>query len=144
MFRPAILLLVGLIARSQALSQHQRPSRRTFLVQLPTTAAALATSGAFGLHQDGKCSCRICMGVPAAEAYERRDVGGPGRSADTAALNDQAYQTQNRLEREGFKLETEQEQIASLSAALSDYSYSPSTGDKKKSNNKAKPGKREK
>jgi hypothetical protein len=62
-----------------------------------------------------------------AVAYERRDVGGAGRSAETAAFNEQAYETNNRLEREGFKLETQQEQQASLSAALAEYAYAPST-----------------
>ena len=53
---------------------------------------------------------------------------GPDRSPETAAMNEQAYETNNRLEREGLKLETQAEQKASLTAALSEYSYSPTTG----------------
>lgn len=63
----------------------------------------------------------------ASQAYERRDVGGENRSPETAAMNIQAYETQNRLEAEGFKLETQAEQKASLTAALADYAYSPTT-----------------
>ncbi|KAL7557223.1 hypothetical protein ACA910_001289 [Epithemia clementina (nom. ined.)] len=62
------------------------------------------------------------------EAYEERPVGGDNRSAATAAMNRQAIETNNRLEREGVKLETQAEQIASLSAQLSSYSYEPTTG----------------
>ena len=69
----------------------------------------------------------VCTTPDTALAYDRRDVGGEGRSAATAAFNIQAYETQNRLEREGFKLETQEEQKASLTAALADYSYSPSS-----------------
>jgi hypothetical protein len=80
-----------------------------------------------------------------AQAYERRDVGGETRSPESAALNDQAYETNNRLEREGLVLETAQQQKANLMSALSDYSYSPSTssntkgGKKEKESGKNKP-----
>eukprot|EP00977_Amphora_coffeiformis_P017202 scaffold5519_cov166-Amphora_coffeaeformis.AAC.1 len=75
--------------------------------------------------------------VPAAaHAYERRDVGGEGRSATTAAYNIQAYETNNRLEAQGFKLETQQEQQASLTAALKDYSYTDDSS--RNTNNKNK------
>ena len=67
-----------------------------------------------------------------ANAYERRDVGGSNRSPETAAMNEMAYQTNNRLERAGFKLDTAQEQAASLSSALSGYSYEPSSTEKGK------------
>jgi hypothetical protein len=64
---------------------------------------------------------------PAALAYERRDVGDETRSAESAAYNIQAYETNNRLERQGMKLETQAEQKASLTAALAEYSYAPTT-----------------
>ena len=63
----------------------------------------------------------------AALAYERRDVGDETRSAESAAYNLQAYETNNRLERQGMKLETQAEQKASLTAALAEYSYAPTT-----------------
>ena len=76
----------------------------------------------------------------AAMAYERRDVGGDNRSPEGAAMNDQAYETNNRLEREGFKLDTLEEQKALLSSAMSDFSYdnaaSSSSGDKNKKKSK--------
>lgn len=65
-----------------------------------------------------------------AVAYERRDVGGENRSAEQAAYNLQAYETNNRLERQGLKLETQAEQQASLTAALADYSYTPAAKSK--------------
>ena len=38
-------------------------------------------------------------------AYERRDVGDATSSGETKAMNDQAYETNNRLERDGLVLE---------------------------------------
>ena len=70
-------------------------------------------------------------------AYERRDVGGTSRSPEQAAYNEQAFETNNRLEREGVKLETREEQQASLTAALKDYTYTSTTAkDNKKDKNK--------
>jgi hypothetical protein len=40
-----------------------------------------------------------------ANAYERRDVGDETSSGETKAMNDQAYETNNRLERDGLVLE---------------------------------------
>jgi hypothetical protein len=60
-------------------------------------------------------------------AYERRDVGGNDRSPETAAMNEVAYRTNNRLEKAGFPLETAAEQSASLTSALSGMSYEAST-----------------
>jgi hypothetical protein len=73
--------------------------------------------------------------APPVSAYERRDVGDETRSAEQAAYNLQAYETNNRLEREGFKLETQAEQKASLMAALSDYVYEPTATTTTKSRN---------
>jgi hypothetical protein len=63
---------------------------------------------------------------PAAVAYER-DVGGESRSADSAAFNIQARETNARLERDGFKLDTKEEEATRLSGALSSFSYDAST-----------------
>ena len=64
-------------------------------------------------------------------AYERRDVGGADRSAITAAMNEQAYQTNNRLEASGFKLDTREEEQERLSSALASFSYDGATGTRK-------------
>ena len=64
-------------------------------------------------------------------AYERRDVGDETRSAATAAMNEQAYRTNNRLEQSGFKLDTREEEQARLSAAMASFSYDASTSKKK-------------
>jgi hypothetical protein len=61
-----------------------------------------------------------------AGAYDRRDVGGTDRSPETAAMNEVAYRTNNRLERAGFALETAAEQSASLTSALAGVSYEAS------------------
>lgn len=83
-----------------------------------------------GQHGPG-CTCGSCgfaasfgLGLrpPSANAYER-DVGGKDRSADTAALNLQARETNARLEKSGFKLDTKEEEEARLSSALSSLSY---------------------
>jgi hypothetical protein len=46
----------------------------------------------------------VGMATPAV-AYERRDVGGQDASPETKAMNEQAYQTQSRLERAGLRIE---------------------------------------
>ena len=85
-------------------------------------------SGAQQQEHGAACSCPSCGGgftglrPPAASAYER-DVGGKDRSADTAALNLQARETNARLEKGGFKLDTKEEEEARLSSALSSFSY---------------------
>ena len=117
-------------ARHQQTAQHRRAfleisTRRVIIATAPFLVATATTTTA------------------AANAYERRNVGGEGRSPETAAMNEQAYQTSNRLEQQGFKVESLEEQKATLSAALSDYSYdnnrsssSSSSSSSKKSNEK--------
>ena len=65
-----------------------------------------------------------------ASAYERRDVGDESRSAITAAMNEQAFQTNNRLEASGFKLDTREEEQERLSNALASFSYDGTTSKK--------------
>eukprot|EP00523_Entomoneis_sp_CCMP467_P006408 CAMPEP_0168738892 /NCGR_PEP_ID=MMETSP0724-20121128/11172_1 /TAXON_ID=265536 /ORGANISM="Amphiprora sp., Strain CCMP467" /LENGTH=127 /DNA_ID=CAMNT_0008786259 /DNA_START=156 /DNA_END=539 /DNA_ORIENTATION=- len=67
-----------------------------------------------------------------AMAYPRRDVGGDSRSAATAAMNEQAYQTNNRLEKDGFKLDTPQEEQARLADAMASFSYDTASTTSKK------------
>ena len=89
-------------------------SRRDFLKAAPTfLSGAVFASSSFG--------------VKSASAYERRDVGGPDRSAATAAMNEQAFKTNNRLEQSGFKLDTREEEQARLSSAMSSFSYDSAT-----------------
>jgi hypothetical protein len=65
------------------------------------------------------------------KAFERRDVGDPkSRSPATAAMNEQAYQTNNRLEASGFKLDTREEEQARLASAMASFSYDSATGSK--------------
>lgn len=66
-----------------------------------------------------------------ASAYERRDVGDESRSAITAAMNEQAYQTNSRLEASGFKLDTREEEKERLSSALASFSYDDTKSKKK-------------
>ena len=47
----------------------------------------------------------VAPGGTAVKAYERRDVGGSDASPETKAMNEQAYQTQSRLERAGLRVE---------------------------------------
>ena len=107
--------VLAVVLFSDASAMVSKSSRRAFLNQ-----SGLAGAFAFGL-------------VPgAAQAYERRDVGAEGsRSAETYAYNLQAYKTNNRLEAEGFKLDTREEEQARLSAAMSSFSYDSATNTKK-------------
>lgn len=89
------------------------PSRRHFLQR---NVAAVVTAG--------------LLRHPA-NAYERRDVGDNTRSATTAAFNEQAYITNNRLEASGFKLDTREEEQAKLSRAMASFSYESATPKRK-------------
>jgi hypothetical protein len=62
-----------------------------------------------------------------ANAYERRDVGDNTRSATTAAFNEAAYVTNNRLEKEGFKLDSREDEQKRLSEAMASFSYESAT-----------------
>jgi len=77
------------------------------------------------------CSCSGCASklyqiqfrVPEAQAFDR-DVGADGsRSPETAAMNIQAKKTNARLEKEGFKLDTREEEHARLASAMASFSY---------------------
>eukprot|EP00536_Pseudo-nitzschia_multiseries_P002011 jgi/Psemu1/182594/e_gw1.26.93.1 len=93
-------------------------SRRAFLSQMKITGTAFFVAGST---------------PQVVNAYERRDVGEEGsRSAATAAFNEQAFKTNNRLEAEGFKLDTVEEDKAKLSAAMASFSYESTTSTKKK------------
>ena len=104
-------------------------SRRAFV-----SSASVATAFVLQNNIHSECpSCCNCLScrlrsslIQPANAYERRDVGGNDRSAATAALNEQAYETNNRLEKSGLKMESAEEQSAALTAALSDFSYDAS------------------
>jgi hypothetical protein len=85
-------------------------------------AKAAAAAAAAALAATAAASSRP---LPAG-AYDRRDVGGTDRSPETAAMNEVAYRTNNRLEKAGFALETAAEQSASLTSALAGVSYDAS------------------
>ena len=106
------------------------PSQQRHQQQQLQQQAATTTRRAFGDNLLMTATAAVAafgIAAPPAKAYERRDVGGANMSPETAAFNIQAYETNNRLEREGLKLETQAEQQASLTAALAEYSYSPSS-----------------
>jgi hypothetical protein len=136
-----MLALFVLCAQAHALSTKPATSRRSFLSKAPLVAGAFGAG--YLLRHDNDCNCRHCaFGPEPAVAYERRDVGGEDRSPEQWAYNEQAYQTNNRLERDGLKLETAEEQKASLSSALSEYSKAPaapakSSGKTSKDKNKS-------
>jgi hypothetical protein len=136
--------LVALINQATALSNQDATSRRLFLSRAPLVASAVGAG--WLLRHDDSCGCPSCVaaGPAPALAYERRDVGGADRSPEQEAYNEQAYKTNNRLERDGFKLDTAEQQSATLTAALSDYSYdvTPSKSSKGKKDDKKKQAKK--
>lgn len=119
MFGAKIIIPFLLPFLVDALSQ-EPATRRNFLKSAPATAFVLSS-----------------LVSEKAFAYERRDVGGVDRSAITAAMNEQAYQTNNRLEASGFKLDTREEEQERLSNALSSFSYDGSTQKKKQTGYRA-------
>lgn len=64
---------------------------------------------------------------PAANAYIERDVGPPDRSTLTEAFNIRARETNARLEKEGFRMDTREEEAQRLSSAMSSSSYDSMT-----------------
>jgi hypothetical protein len=102
-------MLVGILFYASTLQFHYvtglsasslRPSsstveRRTFMSRISFALIGVVTSTAMTTAQIHSV----------ASAYERRDVGGPDASPETKAMNLQAYETNNRLERDGVKLE---------------------------------------
>ncbi|GAX20995.1 hypothetical protein FisN_1Lh338 [Fistulifera solaris] len=128
-----VLVPFGICASAVALSTEQHSSRRYFLQKWAVATPAFAIGSSFNvdLHDSAGngCSCLLCrrnnvlFGVAPVNAYERRNVGGDNPSAATYALNEQALKTNNRLESEGYKLQTEAEQTAEAKSFLSSYSY---------------------
>jgi hypothetical protein len=116
---PWLLLSAGILGhqdlRVDALATCSQDSRRAFLSKQADTALVAVLGGTSLLSE-----------VEAASAYERRDVGDDNRSATTAAFNEQAYQTNNRLEREGVKLDTREEEQAKLKDVMTSFSYESS------------------
>ena len=118
MFRRTLSFVLFIFCVTESLSLTHVSRRKMF-----KTAAIVSSS--FALNLDG------------ASAYPRRDVGDENRSAATAAMNDQAYRTNNRLEQQGFKLDTPEEEQARLSSAMSSFSYDDATTKKKGSKSKS-------
>ena len=113
LFLLSVMAIVAVVD-GMTMIDHGSSSRRGFLMKQVTMVVVGGTSGA------------VTSAV--ANAYERRDVGDAGNmSATTAAFNEQAYKTNNRLEVEGFKLDTREEEKAKLSAAMASFSYDSST-----------------
>lgn len=111
-------MLLALVLPALTLGwSHESVTRRNFINLVPGATIAV-------------------WGSESAWAYERRDVGDEGRSAITAAMNEQAYQTNNRLEASGFKLDTREEEQARLSSALASFSYEDSKSKKQQTGNR--------
>jgi hypothetical protein len=119
-----VILLISICSGVDSLSskqqQQQSSSRRIFVSKATTAATVVFLPGLQSLIPES------------ASAYERRDVGDGSRSAATAAFNEQAYQTNSRLEKEGFKLDTREEEKAKLSEAMASFSYESSSSTSKK------------
>jgi hypothetical protein len=107
-------------------------SRRTFLKRACATTFVSGTCFFLDLSDDKSGSFDLALRPKVAGAYERRDVGDDEtRSSLSAAFNDQAYKTNNRLEQDGFKFDTREEEKAKLSDALASFSYDASASKKK-------------
>mmetsp|Transcript_26004 Transcript_26004/g.36663 ORF Transcript_26004/g.36663 Transcript_26004/m.36663 type:complete len:168 (-) Transcript_26004:3127-3630(-) len=146
----ALLLIIAAVSVC-GLSQKAN-TRRKFINEVPALVGSSVAMGWFvNLEQhEVNCKCETCTstssqfqhgvncqctrcfsyGPPMASAYER-DVGGTERSAETAAFNIQAKKTNARLEKDGFKLDTKEEEQARLSDAMASFSYESSTSGKK-------------
>jgi hypothetical protein len=117
----------------------------TLLLLGATIGLQSLTRRSFGSLLSGIAANNI-LWTGSARAYERRDVGGDDRSMITAAFNEQAFKTNNRLEAEGFKLDTREEEAKKLSDAMKSFSYDSSTTSsssnrKAVSNNRSSPNK---
>jgi hypothetical protein len=123
---PSSVLTMALLLLSVGIFEHQvlrviawtatpQDSRRVFLRDQVAKPLVTFLGGS-----------SILAVVEPVSAYERRDVGDENRSATTAAYNEQAYQTNNRLEQQGFKLDTREEEQAKLKAAMTSISYDTS------------------
>jgi hypothetical protein len=152
----ASLALPGVLGLSNNNGNKMSLARRAFLVKFPASAATLAigtTMGQFfslestnqGDHSQA-CNCDKCVTnkswfsfrPPSASAYEPRPVGGDNPSPVIASFNIQSAKTYDRLEKDGFSLDTREEESARLSEALSSFAYpSPSTKDVKKDEKKS-------
>jgi hypothetical protein len=109
--------LVAALAPPQPPSKQKMDSpRRAFL----TGTIILASSGAattFLVQPPPQ---------PAHAAYEVRVIGGDKPSATMAAFNLQIQQTTARLEKDGFPLDSREDEAKRLSEAMASFSYSDS------------------
>lgn len=120
--------------------------RRTFFKRTFITSLISGAFVSLDVSDDNSTSGGFPVNLrpPVAGAYERRDVGdAKTRSAVTAAMNEQAYQTNSRLEQSGFHLDTREEEQARLNEAFASFSYDSAQSKKKsgydsKSNTKSK------
>jgi hypothetical protein len=131
-FGTLLLLLISIASVSSFDVKHG--SRRKFLTAAPF-AAVVVSSTNFSVDKsedNAKQRVHFRFATQPAQAYERRDVGDEKtRSGATAAMNEQAFKTNNRLEQSGFKLDTREEEAARLSSAMASFSYDSSTSKSK-------------
>jgi hypothetical protein len=139
MTRSTYALSLSLVAASVSGLSNTGNTRRAFFAKVPALAGSSAAMGWFVNfdNHETNCACETCthslsLGPQTASAYER-DVGGTSMSAETAAFNLQARKTNARLEKDGFKLDTKEEEQARLADAMASFSYESSTSGKKQS-----------
>jgi hypothetical protein len=118
-----VRLVVAMVNPSTGNMPQKSTSRRNVLNRLPflvigvTSSVAVTNIQPTATSHNGdsttNCRCTKCESQRTIynpnqfiiNAYERRDVGGADASGETKAMNDQAYETNNRLERDGLVLE---------------------------------------
>lgn len=138
----AALAISGVSGLASSKNKDMSTGRRAFLGKIPASVATVAVGTTMGqflnLEADDSdhrkaCSCETCVGKSrlafrplSVSAFEARPVGGDNPGAVIASYNIQSVKTYDRLEKEGFKLDSREEEAARLSDALSSFSY-PST-----------------
>ena len=97
------------IGATTSLSITTLPSSTTVARQIKNTCEEMncqCTNCQYNKRQSSSCSSFLRNNNNfVVNAYERRDVGDETSSGETKAMNDQAYETNNRLERDGLVLE---------------------------------------
>lgn len=93
--------------------------RRTFL-----TGIMIASSTGANLFLVNSPAQAAYAAAAAAYAYEARVIGSEKPSATMAAYNLQIQETTARLEKDGFPLDSRQDEAKRLSEAMASFSYS--------------------
>jgi len=114
-------------------SDNSSASRRTFLSSVPSTAAGLAFGTFVNVNHGASCSCGKCSFGFGPVEVKAEPASNMNLSPDFYAQDLEAKRTLSRLEKKGFKLDTEEERTIRLNDALSSFSYDSATSSKTKS-----------